>query len=208
VLRVGLTGGIGCGKSVAVDFFRQHGVSIIDADAIAAKLVQPGQPALEEIAQTLGYQYLQDDGSLNRSLLKQEVFNNPQLLIQLESILHPQIRYSIVQKMDYIAEKSNPESPHYLIADIPLLIEKRYQDLFDEIIVVDCMPDQQVQRVINRDQIDVDMVKKIIDKQASRKERLEIATKTLDNSRSIGALEVQIEALHQQFNQFQLDTKC
>lgn len=201
LLKVGLTGGIGCGKSTAVHLFRQSGVSVVDADVIATKLVQPGQSALEEIISSLGTQYLLEDGSLNRPLLKENIFNSPQLLHRLESILHPRIQYSIIKKMNQMDEELNISSIRYLIVDVPLLVEKKYEDLFDEIIVVDCAHSQQLERVGVRDKMSKMMINTIISQQAGRKERLEVATKTLDNSHSIEDLEKQVIALHQLFNQ-------
>jgi len=225
MLKVGLTGGIGSGKSTVVRLFKHYGVSVIDADHIAKSLVEPGEPALDEIAQCFGSSILTAKGQLNRALLKQKVFDNVHLLNQLESILHPHIRQSITQQIEELIATAESNSPRYLIVDVPLLVEKGYQELFDEIVVVDCTEQQQLERTLIRDaaskeqklgrpyggdegsdkkngkEIDQKMIESIISKQATRKERLEIATKTLDNSGSIGALELQVNELHQLFNQ-------
>ncbi len=197
MLKVGLTGGIGCGKSTAVGFFQKYGVPVIDADHIAKTLVEPGQPALEEIANCFGDAYIQSDGQLNRALLKAKVFSDKFLLNQLEAILHPRIRRAIHLQMNtFLSGESIAKEHGYIIVDVPLLVEKGYQDLFDEIVVVDCTVQQQVQRVLMRDDMNERSVRAIINKQATRKERLEIATETLDNSGSIFTLEQQVKAIH------------
>ncbi|MEE9302622.1 MAG: dephospho-CoA kinase [Thiotrichaceae bacterium] len=206
MLKVGLTGGIGCGKSTAIRFFQQRGVPVIDADRIAKKMVESGQPALDEIADSFGNHFIQADGQLNRALLKEKVFSDKAMLNQLEAILHPRIRHAINLQMDALLAKNENLKEHgdliaydYLIVDVPLLVEKDYQDLFDEIIVVDCAEQQQLQRVLKRDDLIEQVIQAIMDKQATRKERLEIATETLDNTGSINALEQLVDALHVKF---------
>lgn len=201
VLKVGLTGGIGCGKSTAVDFFKAYGVQVIDADHIAKALVEPGQPALQEVASLLGDRFIQDDGALNRALLKQEVFSDNKLLTTLESILHARIRDEISAQMNQAALIKNITYSKYpyLIVDIPLLIEKKYQNLFDEIVVVTCSQRRQRERVKSRDHLSDEAITAIMSRQATTKERLAIATKTLDNDSSKQALEKQVAALHTQF---------
>ncbi len=200
MLKIGLTGGIGCGKSTAISLFKQFGVSIIDADRIAKQLVQLGQPALQDIEKCFGSDFIQADGQLDRALLKEEIFSNKAQLDKLEAILHPRIRRAISMKMDELLlnNKKLPKS-NYFIVDVPLLVEKGYQDLFDEIIVVDCTESQQLQRTLKRDLLNEAAVQAIISKQATRKERLEIATETLDNTSSIAVLVQQVEALHTKF---------
>lgn len=197
MLKVGLTGGIGCGKSTAVHYFKEYDVSVIDADVIAKELVEPGEPALQEIATYLGNQYIQEDGQLNRALLKQEAFSDSTLLIKLEAILHPLIRDEIKSLMDEVTSlKGSSVVNEYLIVDIPLLVEKGYEDLFDKIIVVTCSKQQQLERIKERDSLVEAAIKSIMNKQATEKERLAIATETLDNKGSKEALAKQVEALH------------
>ena len=193
MLKVGLTGGIGCGKSTAVDAFRHLGAPIIDADAIARNIVLPGEPALVEIQQLFGDKVIQENGQLDRSVLKEIVFSDPEALIQLENILHPRIR-SIINR-EIIKIKNKP----YVIVDVPLLVEQGYQSLFDRIIVVDCLPQQQVERVTARDNMPARTLQSIIQKQAGRVQRLRSATDILDNSQSIEKLIEQIKVLHQSF---------
>jgi len=194
VLKVGLTGGLGCGKSTVLKMFQKKDVPIIDADVIARELVQQGQPALREIGLSLGKRFIDSNGQLNRVLLKKEVFSDLSLLRKLESILHPRVRHTIQQQ---IAEMRTAHG--YVIVDVPLLVEKKYHRLFDRIVVVECTMKQQLQRVTERDNIDEKMIKLIIKRQATEKERLVIATETLDNKGSKAMLEEQVEVLHAKF---------
>ncbi|MCK5917228.1 MAG: dephospho-CoA kinase, partial [Cocleimonas sp.] len=178
MIKVGLTGGIGCGKSTVTDAFARKGILIIDADKIAHTIVKPNTEALNEISATFGHS-LQQDGSLDRVALKKLVFSDTHKLKQLEAILHPKIHLEIKNKLQHSTESAG--SP-YIIADIPLLIEKNYVDLFDQIIVVDCLPEQQIQRVQQRDGTDIKIIQSIMDKQLSRTQRLKYATHILDNS--------------------------
>ncbi len=193
MLKVGLTGGIGCGKSTAVDAFRVLGATIIDADQIAKDIVNPEQTALFEITKTFGDQILLKNGSLDRAQLKERIFQDPKALKQLEKILHPKIRLEIAKQISEL--KNQP----YVIIDIPLLVEKNYQALFDRIIVVDCLPKQQLDRVNQRDKLSESEIKKIIQKQASRSERNKHASDILDNTGDVDTLLLQINKLHDEF---------
>jgi len=193
VLKVGLTGGIGCGKSTAVDAFRRLGVPIIDADAIARNIVLPGEPALAEIQQLFGDKVIRENGQLDRSVLKEIVFADSEALAQLENILHPKIRTVINRKIFKIKNKP------YVVVDVPLLVEQGYQSLFDRIIVVDCLPQQQIERVIARDNMRTETLQSIMQKQAGRAQRLRSATDILDNSQSVEKLIEQIKVLHRSF---------
>jgi len=197
MLKVGLTGGIGSGKSTAVDAFRVLGVPIIDADQIAKQSVKKDQPALAEIVKTFGKDFLLSNGELDRELLKQCVFSDPESLIALEAILHPHIKATVLQQIQAI--KSALKPPPYVIVDIPLLVEKNYQDIFDYIIVVDCSTEQQIERVMQRDGLDEASIKKIMQKQASRRQRKQVATHILDNTKDVEHLIQQLNQLHQYF---------
>ncbi|MEZ5477535.1 MAG: dephospho-CoA kinase [Thiolinea sp.] len=192
MLKVGLTGGIGSGKSSAVRRFQALGAKIIDADAVAREVVAPGEPALEAIVKAFGPDVLDSDAQLDRAWLRQRVFNDAEARVRLEAITHPAIRQRLLAAMN------EADSSAYLLADIPLLVEQNYQDLFDAVIVVDCAPEQQLQRAAARDGSDVALIKRIMASQVSRDERLRHATHVLDNSTSLDDLYQQIEALHQQ----------
>ena len=190
MLKVGLTGGIGCGKSTAVDAFRALGAPIVDADQISKKMVEKGSEALEEIASIFGSDLLLNNGKLNRPLLKQIIFSDSNALEKLEAILHPRIKAEITREISIIKNEA------YVIVDIPLLVEKNYQEMFDQIIVVDCLPEQQIQRVAMRDKLSSSDIKKIMQNQATREERNEAATMILDNSLDKESLLSQINRLH------------
>lgn len=194
MLKVGLTGGIGCGKSAAVAFFRQFGVPVIEADLIAREVVAAGQPALQEIHHQFGPQSLLPDGQINRAWLRQQVFQDTHYLQELESILHPRIRQRILQGI-----ADCPSAP-YVVVDIPLLLEKGYADLFERILVVDCLPAQQIQRVRERDGSDEALVTAIIHTQISREERLLHADDIVHNQGSLADFYGQLERLHQQYS--------
>lgn len=193
MLKVGLTGGIGSGKSSAVRYFRSLGIKVLDADHIARQVVQPGEAALQQIALEFGQSALDSAGALDRDWMRRQVFLDPTARTRLEKITHPLIRQRIMQEM------SSQHETAYLMVDIPLLIEKDYQSLFDVVLVVDCTPEQQLQRVQQRDGSDVDLIKGIMAAQASQSERLQHATHVLDNSGTPGHLHAQIDQLHQTF---------
>jgi len=198
LLKVGLTGGIGCGKSTAVDAFRVLDVPIIDADKISKDLVKPGQSALTEIIAQFGKKIIKSNGELNRSLLKKIVFSDSSSLKKLENILHPLIKKEIKRQM-LLLETQQTSQPRYIIVDVPLLLEKDYEELFDRIIIVDCLPEQQIERVMQRDKLDKKTIKNIIQTQINRKDRLKRATDILDNSKNEHHLIEQINNFHSQY---------
>lgn len=179
MLKVGLTGGIGCGKSTAVRRFRELDVPVIEADLIAREVVAVGQPALQEIAERFGLQALQADGALNRAWLRQTVFSDPVRLQQLESILHPRIRAEILARIEACAHSA------YVIVDVPLLFEKGYTQLFERILVIDCLPEQQKLRVRQRDGSDDSVIVSIMQSQIAREARLQQADDIVSNAASI-----------------------
>lgn len=179
MLKVGLTGGIGCGKSTAVKRFRELGVPVIEADLIAREIVSVGQPALQEITDYFGSQALQADGVLDRAWLRQAVFSDPLRLQQLESILHPRIRSEILARIAACTHSA------YVIVDVPLLFEKGYTQLFERILVIDCLPDQQVLRVRQRDGSDDSVITSIMQSQIGREARLQQAHDVISNTSSI-----------------------
>ncbi|QLQ30355.1 MAG: dephospho-CoA kinase [Candidatus Thiothrix singaporensis] len=193
MLKVGLTGGIGCGKSTAVRHFRALGITVIEADVVARQMVEPGQPALQEITAMFGAQALQDDGKLDRAWLRRAVFSDEHRLQQLESILHPLIRLEILRQI------SACEQGLYVVVDVPLLFEKGYTELFDRILVVDCLPEEQKLRVKVRDGSDDGVIDAIMQSQVSRDERLQRADDIVENSSSITVFYQKIDYLHNKY---------
>ena len=198
MLKIGLTGGIGCGKSTVTTVFHEKGITIIDADKIARELVESDPHILDQISESFGHNILSKDGLLNRGELKKQIFSDNKKLKQLEKILHPRIQSEIKLAIQEQVDKDIGSSD-YIIVDIPLLIEKNYQPLFDEIVVVDCTVEQQIKRVQQRDDIDLKTIQAIIDKQVCREERLKHASFVLDNSGTKEQLIKQINLLHTHF---------
>jgi len=194
MLKVGLTGGIGCGKSTAVGYFRKCGIPVIEADVIAREVVEPGKAALQEIFVLFGAQVLGGDGFLNRTWLRQQVFSDPERLQQLESVLHPRIKAAILESIG-----ACPNDAPYVVVDVPLLLEKGYRDIFDRVLVVDCLPEQQLARVNQRDGSDEALIGSIMRVQLSRAERLGQADDVLENKADKLALFNQLAVLHNKY---------
>lgn len=197
MLKIGLTGGIGCGKSTAVGYFRECGIPVIEADLIARKVVEPGEPAWQEIHALFGEQAVGTDGCLDRAWLRQAVFNDPERLQQLEAILHPRIQAAIL-----VGIAACPEHAPYVVVDVPLLLEKGYKGIFDRVLVVDCLPEQQLMRVKQRDGSDEALIGSIMRAQLSRAERLEHADDVLENKADKLELFKQLAVLHDKYQKF------
>lgn len=189
MLKIGLTGGIGCGKSTVARLFAHLGVPVIDADLIAHKLVEAGQPALAQIRQAFGPEILDPGGSLDRARLREIVFSNPEAKQKLEGILHPLI-YRAIQAA--IEELNTP----YCLICIPLLFETNMAHLPDRILVIDCPPETQIERVEKRDHLSKNRIQSIIDSQVSRAYRIKHADDLIDNSDTDDTLAVQVKKLH------------
>ena len=142
--RVGLTGGIASGKSVVADMFADLGVPIIDTDVIAREVVEPGQPALEEIRERFGEHMIDAAGSLDRAAMRKEVFANEEARSDLEAILHPRIGVET-------RRQAGAADGDYQIIVVPLLVSSRLIDFIDSVLVVDCDEETQIQRLLARD---------------------------------------------------------
>lgn len=192
MFRVGLTGGIGSGKSTASGLFAQQGVPVIDADAIAREVVAPGQPALEAIRQAFGAAAIGADGTLDRAWLRTRVFAAPGERQRLEELLHPLIREAIRDRVRRLT------APYCIIA-IPLLVEKGWRSEVDRVLVIDAPVEQQIARTASRDQMQTEDVMRILAAQASRKERLAAADDVLCNEGDLNALRERVTLLHQRY---------
>ncbi len=187
-LKIGLTGGIGSGKTTVCKLFADYSIPIIDADIIARQLVEPGQPALAEIVRQFGAEVLNND-SLDRKKLGEIIFADKEKKKQLESILHP----AIYQRLRQLADSQ--QSPYCILA-IPLLLETGMDNLVDRILVIDCPLELQYDRVRQRDGLSDEQIKRIIASQISRQERLAQADDIIDNSKSSIELAEQVKNLH------------
>lgn len=196
MFKVGLTGGIGSGKSTVADLFAGQGVPVIDTDVIARTLTAPGGMALDAVRAAFGDQVMQADGSLDRAALRRRVFSDADARHQLEAILHPRIRLAVEQQLATLA------APYVLIV-IPLLVETgAYQEVLDRVLLVDCPEDQQIARVMARSGLTLDEVKAILAAQAARAARLAIADDVISNTASPEALRTQVAALHRRYLAF------
>jgi dephospho-CoA kinase len=193
MLAIGLTGGIGSGKSEVAGMFDQLGVPVIDADVIAHQLVEPGTEALSEIAAAFGETILTSEGTLNRARLAEIVFNRPDMKQQLEIIIHPRVREQI--KAFKEAHKNEP----YIIVVIPLLLESGQRDLVDRVLVVNAAETVRIQRVLARDGRREEQIRSIMRNQADDAQRRAAANDSIDNSGSLDDLMISVRKLHQQY---------
>ena len=192
---VGLTGGIGSGKSVVADLFAAHGAPIIDTDAIAHALTTPDGVAMPAIQAEFGNGVVGADGSLDRAAMRAMVFADPAARMRLEAILHPMIR----AESDRRLLESQARSP-YAILMVPLLIESGdYRTRVSRVAVVDCTEATQVARVMSRNGLARSEIERILAAQATRTERLAAADDVIDNNGALAELHPRIEQLHRQY---------
>ncbi|WP_347988191.1 dephospho-CoA kinase [Methylomonas sp. AM2-LC] len=192
MLKIGLTGGIGTGKSTVCKLFESLGIKTFDADIIARQLVEPGMPTLNLLENTFGADIIQADGTLHRAKLRELIFSDQIKKKQLEDIMHPLIYAKI-------AEETENASGHYCVVAVPLLMETQKTDLFDRILVIDCSKEIQLERVIRRNKLSREQVLAIIDSQISREQRLTLADDVIENSSSLSRLAEQIKRLHNSY---------
>ena len=186
---LGLTGGIGSGKSAAAQHFVDLGVHLVDADHVARWVVEPGKPALEKIVEHFGSTMLQADGQLDRAALRSRIFADAEERRWLEALLHPLIGQEIIQ---YLARAQSP----YAILVSPLLVESGQHKLTHRVLVVDAPEQLQIQRTMARDHSSDEHVQAILKAQASREERLSHANDVLLNDRDLHWLQSEVERLH------------
>lgn len=189
MLKVGLTGGVGSGKSTVAKKFAQLNVPILDADEIAHTFLQPHTTIYDKIIAHFGKQYLTAQNAINRNKLRQKIFSDQKQREWLEDLLHPIIREQIIKQL---AKLHSP----YCILVIPLLLETRYNIEVDRVLIVDCPIKIQLQRIILRDRINIDLAKAIINSQIKRQDRLQQADDVIYNQGSIERLQVEVQKLH------------
>jgi dephospho-CoA kinase len=192
---VGLTGGVASGKSAVAERFAARGIAVIDADVAARDVVQPGQPALAEIAATFGSDVLLADGQLDRAALRRHVFGDDDARRRLEAILHPRIRTALHE------DALHAQGPYAIVA-IPLLAEGGGRNAYpwlDRILVVDVHREIQLARVMARDNIDAILAERMVAAQASRQARLAIADDVVVNDSAIDELDAHVDALDRRY---------
>jgi len=191
---LGLTGGIGSGKSAAAERFAELGVHVVDADQVAQSVVEPGSAALAQIVDRFGVPILASSGELNRAALRERIFTSVEDRHWLERLLHPLIRQKIW------ASLSRAESPYAVLVS-PLLVESRQHEQVDRVLVIDVPEDLQLQRVLARDQVSEDQVRAILAAQARREDRLRHANDVLVNDRDLSWLRQEVDRLHDRYLQ-------
>lgn len=192
---VGLTGGIGSGKSTVARLFGQLGVHWVDADDVARQVVEPGMPALTSIAERFGPEVLQDDGSLNRAWLRRRIFEEPEEKQWLEGLLHPIIREELIRQL---RGEPSYELPYTLLVS-PLLMETNQHELVDRVVVIDVPESIQLERTMARDDNTREQVEKIMAAQMSREQRCARADAIINNNKPLTDVERQVRALHDRF---------
>jgi len=176
MLRVGLTGGIGSGKSTVARIFAQMGAPVIDTDELARAILDPGQPLLADIFRFFGEDLRREDGSLDRAALRARVFRDPALRARLEAITHPAIGLAMAERIAGL-----PGDTAYVLLVIPLLVEVGWGDRVDRILLIDCPEPVQVERIMARDGIDEEAAWTMVRAQASRSRRLQAADDVIEN---------------------------
>lgn len=188
---LGVTGGIGAGKTAATDHFEQLGIVVVDADVVAREVVEPGKPALNEIVAEFGSDILLPTGDLNRSALRELIFSDDIAKAKLNEIMHPAIRQAILTQL-------SEAKSEYVILSAPLLFENKLEGYADQVLVIDVPETTQLQRASSRDDVTEAQIQAIINSQMPRQERLEKADFVIENIGSLTELHEQVRKLHEQ----------
>lgn len=189
---LGLTGGIGSGKSAASQWFETQGITVVDADIVAREVVTKGQPALNQIQQQFGDWVLLENGELNRAALREYIFKEASARQQLEAITHPAIRQSIIQQL-------RAATSPYVILVSPLLFETHQYQLTDRSLLIDAPIEHQIERASQRDGQSIEQIEKIIHVQMSREKKLSLANDVVLNDGELDHLYDQLKVLHQSY---------
>lgn len=205
---VGLTGGIGSGKSATAAIFANLGVTVINADTVAREVVKPGTSALMRIAEYFGSEILLDDGNLDRAALRKKVFSDTDASHTakqwLEDLTHPLINQQIRQQLN---QRKNDNEANYRILESPLLMETNQQDLVHRLLLIDLPKSLQIERTMTRDNNSEQQVNAIIAAQMSREAKLHLADDKIENTGTLQELEQQVLALHTQYQQLASEHK-
>lgn len=189
---IGITGGIGAGKSAATSHFETLGIDVIDADLVARKVVEPGSHVLAEIQAHFGDELLLADGNLNRAKLREIIFSDENEKQWLNALMHPVIR------LELLTQLQNAQSP-YVLLSAPLLFENNLDALCQRVLVIDVSEETQQQRASHRDGVNAEQIKAIIASQISRMERLQRADDVIDNEKGIEQLHFEVEKFHENY---------
>ncbi len=192
---IGLTGGIASGKTTVSNLFAEAGAAVVDADIAARKVVEPGQPSLEKIADAFGKEILDEGGGLDRTALREKVFASGAARKELEAILHPAIREFMYKWIAALEAEGFP----YCVRVVPLLVETGQHKDVDRTLVVDVPRETQIERLMLRDGGSDELAEQILASQASREERLAIADDVIKNDGAPEELKAAVEKLHQQY---------
>ena len=195
---VGLTGGIGSGKSVAGDFFIELGIDVIDADHVSKNILDDNESAKKLFLEQFGEEFIDKNSNVDRALLRDEIFKNENKKEALESIIHPLVREEILN----FIENSNSV---YKIIMVPLIYETNSQDFYDKIVVVDCKEENQIIRASKRDNKTKNDIINIMKNQASSDERMSIADEVIKNDSSLDDLKKQVIKVHQKLLGINID---
>lgn len=192
---IGLTGGIGSGKTAVSDWFAAQGIDVVDADVVAHQIMHKGSPTLHRLAEALGDWVINEDGNMDRRAVREHVFQNNKALLTLESITHPAIRQEIKNQL-------SEAKSEYVILSAPLLLES-YEaglvSLCDRVLVVDVSEETQIERASSRDTQSIEKIKAIMSNQLPRQERLNQADDVVNNEGDIDALHEQLKPLHENY---------
>ncbi|NDU88199.1 MAG: dephospho-CoA kinase [Ferrovum sp.] len=196
---VGVTGGIGAGKSTVASLFAKRGAGLVDTDAISRQMTAPGGAAIQAIREKFGEAFIAEDGSLDRTAMRNHVFNHPPARKQLESIMHGRIREAVYAALEAATQP-------YVLLVVPLLIEVgSYRPILSRVLVVDCDEELQVERAAKRPDMTEDAVRAIMAAQTDRKTRLRVADDVIDNNGDLESLEAVVERLDQQYRTVALE---
>ncbi len=197
-LRIGVSGGIGSGKTTVCDMFKELGVPVIDADSISHQVTQKDGPAFQAIVDRLGESIVSESGELQREQLRKLAFADAAVREQLEAIIHPLVREEIAKQIDAVASC-------YCLISIPLLLESDQAGNFDLILIIDCPEALQISRASRRDNADPVEIKKIIAAQSDRKSRLDKADDVIYNDKDLASLRKQVSSLHRKYTKIARD---
>ncbi len=190
---IGLTGGIASGKTTVANLFNEHfDIDIVDADVVAREVVEVGTPGLAAIVDKFGEQILDKRGTLNRGVLREIIFSDPELKLWLNGLLHPMIRQAMIEQL------TQTRSPYALLV-VPLMVENDLQSLVNRLLVVDVEKETQIKRTIDRDDVSRSQVESILNSQASRQDRLACADDVIKNNTENEKLLPQITELHKKY---------